>query len=241
MPKHLTLGTLSALLCGFLAAYAQTETKPPDAAAAPAKAADDAIVWWKFDDGKDAAAADASGKGNNGTLSESPAWVEGKVKGALSFPESKNSYVSVATVNGLQAGNSAHSIALWVKVAKLPETRAWILLLGNEGDGSHHWLINSAGETQFGVWGGNQVKPKLEVGAWKHVVITFDGTTLKGYLDGQKVEEIDATFNLQGVPLTVAQAHNSENAFEGQMDDLRLYAKALSEKEVAELAKAGAK
>jgi hypothetical protein len=39
----------------------------------------------------------------------------------------------------------------------------------------------------------------------------------------------------------VAQTHNSENAFEGQVDDLRLYAKALSEKEVAELAKAGAK
>lgn len=216
---------------------------PPPAAEKPAepKAADDAILCWKFDDAKGTAAADASGKKNDGALTGEAAWVEGKVKGALSFPEGKESCVTLAAVNGLAAGNTAHSIAAWVKVAKLPENRAWILLVGNEGEGAHHWLINNAGETQFGVWGGNQVKPALAVGQWKHVAVTFDGKELVGYLDGQKVESTEATFNLQGVPLTVAQVHNGENGFEGQFDDLRVYARALSAKEIAELAKAGAK
>jgi len=224
-------------------APAETPKPPPPAAEKPAepKAADDAILCWKFDDGKGTAAADASGKKNDGTLTNEPAWVEGKVKGALSFPEGKESCVTLAAVNGLAAGNTAHSIAAWVKVAKLPENRSWILLLGSEGEGSHHWLINNAGETQFGVWGGNQVKPALTVGQWKHVAATFDGKELVGYLDGQKVESTEAAFNLQGVPLTVAQVHNGENGFEGQFDDLRVYARALSAKEVAELAKAGAK
>jgi hypothetical protein len=215
----------------------------PPAAEKPAepKAGDDAVLYWKFDDGKGTAAADASGKKNDGALTGEAAWVEGKVKGAISFPEGKESYVAVATVNGIAAGNTAHTVAAWVKVAKLPENRAWILLLGSEGEGSHHWLINNAGETQFGVWGGNQAKPALAVGQWKHVAITFDGKTLTGYLDGQKTESTEATFNLQGVPLTVAQTHNGENGFEGQVDDLRVYARALSDKEVAELAKAGAK
>ena len=251
MMKSVALGALGACLCMSSAALAQTEVKPaapvaaaataaPAAAAAPAKA-DDAILRWALDDAKDKTAVDSSDKKNNGTIDGEAAWVEGKVKGALSFPEGKNSSVSVATVNGIQPGNSAHTVAAWVKVTKLPETRAWVLLLGAEGDGSNHWLINSAGETQFGVWGGNQVKPKLEVGVWKHVAITFDGTTLKGYLDGQKAEEIDAAFNLQGVSLSVAQAHNGENSFEGVVDDLRIYARALSDKEVAALAKIEAK
>jgi hypothetical protein len=221
---------------------AQPVEKPADKPAAqPAEKKDDAILYWKFDEGKGTTVADASGKDNNGTLSNEPAWGDGKVKGAITFDSGKSSYASVASVNGLTAGNSAHTIAAWVKVTKLPENRAWVLLLGNEGDGSHHWLLNSAGETQFGVWGGGQVKPKLEVGAWKHVATTFDGTTLKGYLDGQQVETAEATFNLQGVPLTLAQVHNTENAFDGQFDDVRVYARALSDKEVADLAKAGAK
>jgi hypothetical protein len=213
---------------------------PPPAAEKPAepKAGDDAVLYWKFDDGKGAAAADASGKRNDGAITGEAAWVEGKVKGAISFPEGKECYAAIANVNGIAAGNTAHTIAAWVKVAKLPENRAWILLLGSEGEGSHHWLINNAGETQFGVWGGNQAKPALAVGQWKHVAITFDGKNLTGYLDGQKTESTEATFNLQGVPLTVAQTHNGENGFEGQVDDLRVYARALSDKEVADLAQA---
>jgi hypothetical protein len=79
------------------------------------------------------------------------------------------------------------------------------------------------------------------VGQWKHVAVTFDGTTLTGYLDGQKTESSEATFTLQGVPLAVAQIHNGENYFEGQVDDLRIYARALTDKEVADLAKQGGK
>ena len=44
---------------------------------------------------------------------------------------------------------------------------------------------------------------------------------------------------LTGIGL--AQAHINENYFEGQLDDLRIYTRALSAKEVADLAKAGTK
>jgi hypothetical protein len=214
--------------------------KPVEKPAEAPKPAGDALVWWKLDDAKGTTAADASGKKNDGTVTGDAAWGEGKVGGALTFPEGKDSYVSLGTVKDLAAGNTAHTIAAWVKVTKLPENRAWMLLLGSEGEGSHHWLINNAGETQFGVWGGNQAKPALEVGKWKHVAITFDGKTLTGYLDGQKTESTEATFNLQGVGLTIAQVHNGENSFEGAYDDVRVYGRALSDKEVADLAKAPA-
>lgn len=240
----------AAALLASIVLCARAEDKKPDAPAAPAadaKAAPAAtgteglVLLWKLDDAKGDVATDSTDKKNNGTLDNKPTWVDGKVGGAISFDEGKSSSISLATVNGVAEGNTPHTIAAWIKVTKLPDNRAWILLLGNEGEGSHHWLINNAGETQFGAWGGNQVKPALKTGEWAHVAITFDGTKLVGYLNGAQTESTDATFNLAGAPLTVAKVHNDENAFEGQVDDVRVYSRALTDKEVAALAKAGTK
>jgi hypothetical protein len=125
----------------------------------------------------------------------------------------------------------------WIKVDKLPESAHGFCFLPAEGDGSHDWLIHPNGEAAFGVWGGSQVKPKPEVGKWKHVAVTFDGTTLTGYANGEKVQSVAATFALKGVPLTVVQPHLGENGFEGQFDDLRVHDRALSAAEVADLAR----
>lgn len=224
------------------AAAEAPKADPPKTDTAAAKPADTKavapILHWKLDDGKGTSATDVAGK-NNGNVAGEVAWVaEGKVGGALSLPDDKSCSVTVDSVSGLEAGNTKHTIAMWVKVSKLPANRAWVLLLGSEGAGSHHWLLNSAGETQFGVWEGGQVAPKLEVGKWVHVATTFDGTKLTGYVDGQKVGDVEATFNLQGVPLTVAKDHNGENCFDGTIDDVRIYASALSADEIAALAKA---
>src|SRR5262249_25132959 len=113
--------------------------------------------------------------------------------------------------------------------------RAWIALLGNEGSGSEHWLINSAGITQFGVWNGGQTNPTLPIGVWKHVATTFDGATLACYVDGVLVGSTTATFNLQGALLTLAQSHLNENYFNGSLDDVRIYNRALSAGEIAAL------
>ncbi|MCK4968866.1 MAG: LamG domain-containing protein, partial [Candidatus Aenigmarchaeota archaeon] len=114
----------------------------------------------------------------------------------------------------------------------LPLNRAWILLLGDEGAGSHHWLIDSAGLTQFGVWGGGQVQPELSLGVWNHVVITHNGTFVRGYVNGFYFENDPATFNLQGIPLTLAKNYVGENFFNGTIDHVRIYNKSLNQEQV---------
>ena len=192
---------------------------------------------WSLNEGSGTVAGDSSGNGNNGTLFNGPVWSAGKVGGALSF-DGVSSYVGLSNVAGLVPGNTPHTIAAWVKVNALPSNRAWILLLGNEGNGAHHWLINSAGGTQFGVWGGGQVNPTLPVGTWVHVATTFDGTTLSGYVNGVLIGTSAASFNLTGMPLSLAQQHLGENYFNGQLDEVRVYDYALSAAEVAALVSA---
>jgi hypothetical protein len=136
---------------------------------------------WNLDENSGTTAHDSL-LNNDGTI-YGATWTTGKIGSALSY-DGVDDYVSVASVSGL-SGNTPHSIEAWVKVNSLPSNRAWILLLGNEGVGSHHWLINSQGGTQFGVWGGGQTQPTLPVGQWTHIAITFDGTTLKSYVNGE--------------------------------------------------------
>ncbi len=193
------------------------------------------LLQWNLDEGSGTVAGDSSGTGNAGTLSGGITWVPGVNGTAVSF-DGASGAAKIASVSGLGSGNVPHTVAAWVKVTQLPANRAWILLLGNEGTGAHHWLINSSGVTQFGVWSGAQLNPALPVGQWTHVAITFDGSTLTGYVNGVAIGSKAATFNLQGDPLTVAQAHLGENYFNGAVDDVQVYDRALSAAEVAALA-----
>lgn len=195
---------------------------------------DNLVLWHKLDEASGATAADSSGNTNTGTVIGGATWTPGRVDGGLSC-DGVDDGVTVSAVAGFAAGNTPHTISTWIKVNALPSNRAWIALLGNEANGSHHWLINNAGTTQFGVWGGGQLQPVLPVGQWKHVVMTFDGTTLRGYVDGVTNGSVAATFNFAGVPFTVARQHNSENYFNGTVDDVRIYKRALSAAEVLQI------
>src|SRR5579872_2920004 len=204
------------------------------------------VGYWKLDDtsspSKDSALTnDLTWAGTPAPSTDIPTATTFPDPHSLSFNGSTD-YANIAALTGLAAGNTPHSIAAWVKVKALPANRAWILLLGNPTTGAHHWLINSSGSTQFGVWGGGQVQPALTVGAWQHVAITFDGTTLTGYLNGSRLASnptAAGTFNLQGIPFEVAQAQLGENDFNGLLDDVRLYNRPLTAPEVQALAAGG--
>ena len=198
---------------------------------------DNLVLNWKLDETSGTVAADASGRSNSGAVGGGATWVAGKVGGALQF-DGNSGAVATANVGGLPGGNQAHTLAAWVKVKTLPPKRAWIALLGDAGVGAHHWLINSNGVTQFGAWNGNQVSPVLAVGTWKHLAVTFDGATQTGYVDGVAVGSTSATYQLKGVSLKVARAVDWENAFNGVVDDIRVYSRALNASEVSALASA---
>jgi hypothetical protein len=193
------------------------------------------VLWWKLDDGKGALATDSSGNGNNGTLVNTPTWANGTAGGALSF-NGGNQHIEIAKVAGLETGNTAHTIAAWVKIDALPKGRTFFVLLGQEGPGAHHWLIDGGGGAQFGPWLGAQVRPRIIIGRWTHFAITFDGTTLIGYVNGSPIGDTKATFNLKNTSLTVAQEHDHGDSLNGMIDEVRVYKRALSAAEVAALA-----
>ena len=90
---------------------------------------------------------------------------------------------------GLPSGNSARSVELWVKT-----TSTGTQSLVGWGNTSDHQAF------QLGLVGGNQIQlvswgddrnftaaSPIATGFWRQIVITYDGTTLTVYLDGQSL------------------------------------------------------
>lgn len=183
---------------------------------------------------------DMTGNGNVGFL-PGPISETGKIGEALNF--TTRGGVTVAKVNGLAPGNTPHTIAAWVKVTALTPQRQWLLMLGNYASWNHHWLLQAGGGTQFGVWGVVSLAPSLPVGTWVHVATTFDGTTLKSYVNGVLSQSTPATFNLSavagGIPLYVGlrniSVHPTEYDFNGMLDDVRIYNTALNSSEITQV------
>ena len=78
------------------------------------------------------------------------------------------------------------------------------------------------------------------VGAWNHIAATFDGTTLKCYLNGTFFAEKAITQQLTKTNLTIGARANSASGghasatgfFQGFMNDVRIYDHVISEKEI---------
>src|SRR5262249_31529616 len=91
--------------------------------------------------------------------------------------------VTTPLVGGTLSGNGAHTIEAWIRPDPMPPTspRTWPLLLGNPGQGAHHWLLGATADPmkpiiQFGGWStpnGQVYGVTLPANQWTHVAATW--------------------------------------------------------------------
>jgi len=215
-------------------------------------ATDESLVgWWMLDEGSGDRAADSSGYGNNGTLF-GPNWVVGQIKGALSF--SGQSYVEVPDAPSLNSFGNTVTISAWISANSLGNWRG-ILVKGGIpvvaspgldeapfamqmwGDGALRFAANwgqPAGGTGNGTW--NSSNLRIPVGQWAHVAITYDGSTIRFFIDGEMdPEEVpqELVFGTTDQPLSLGvDWPGGDEFYDGAMDDVRLYSRALTQEEL---------
>jgi concanavalin A-like lectin/glucanase superfamily protein/hydrazine synthase alpha subunit-like protein len=82
---------------------------------------------------------------------------------------------------------------------------------------------------------------RLLNGGWHHLAATFDGQVMRIYLDGQWIDELARPGRLKAGSAAAAWIASSRGReyFQGAIDDLRLYSKALTGKQIFQLASAG--
>ncbi len=195
--------------------------------------------YWKFDEGRGTVAKDSSGNGNNGTLTGGPTRQIGKFGGDLNF-DGVDDYV---VTNSFNLPNT-FTVSAWVKPASQPanylriaETsyaNGFYLGLDTTDDPGYKWIVNNP-TSPFGTAEGGT----LTFGAWTHVVGTYNGTTGVLYVNGVNVGS--DTFNDPGSDTNVVTiGRNNPLAmeyFNGEIDDVRIYKRALSATDVNNLYK----
>jgi hypothetical protein len=195
------------------------------------------VAWWRFDDGSGTTAMDSSGNGNDGTLSGNPQWVGGQLGGALDF-SGTNSRV---TAPHIPLDNRSFTIALWVNLGQ--NTSEHIAISqgpGSTNNGLHLRLGGSgnppAGGLNFGFYANDLVTGGglLELNTWYHLgfVYDVDAQQKRIYVGGALVDEATSTPFLGTTQDTLIGSWNSDQWFEGMIDDVQIYDEALTENNI---------
>jgi len=201
-------------------------------------------AWWKMDEGTGARTADASGRGNAGIVAGAPppSWTSGVSSNGLFFEGNGASFVVVAGSRNLGVISNAITVAAWVRPVSF-NAHVVTKWLGNGAtDGS--WILSvtqgKAGLELFlngvytplpgnTVWSGD--------GEWHHIAGTYDGSTMSVYLDGSFDGSRSASgkIDIVNASLFLGQQPDGSFPYEGDMDNVRIYNRALTAAEILQL------
>jgi Concanavalin A-like lectin/glucanases superfamily len=164
-------------------------------ATSPALAASGPVGVWKLDEGSGATVSDSSGNGNNGVLSGGVSWVQGVSGSALRFDGSTGE-VKIADNTALEP-RSTVTVTAWIKRAGSPGTFRYVVAKGANGciAASYGLYSGPDGGLEFYVSHGKgsiyarspDAGQRAWDGNWHLAVGTYDGSTVRLYLDGVEV------------------------------------------------------
>jgi len=219
----------------------------------------DVLAVWLFEEGSGEMVTDSSGKGNNGDFTSSndivgPNWAAGKFGGGLHFPEGgENWVVMVGPVLPLETVDI--TMGVWVKPGDTQNTHANIISSHNgfkgisfeqAGDQLNRYNvpIGTAGadEQKRADWSWNTqndtLNTQLVTNEWNHFVVTKTGGRTTQYLNGEITVEgdVDPGPVLEPDRVYIGSGRiwgdDSGRWFNGTIDDLFIFARALSQGEI---------
>jgi formylglycine-generating enzyme required for sulfatase activity len=195
------------------------------------------VAWWRLDDGSGSSARDSSGNDNHGTLHGDPQWTAGKIGGALDF-DGDGDYVDCGNPDMFNFDEQVTAGA-WINLRSVPGSSRAIVAKGENG-----WrlaLTRSTSGFEFAVAGRDFGYPgtlsgiQVAFGEWHHVCGTYDGETIRIYIDGQ----MDGTSNYtRGIATNNVNLLIGDNPqwtgrfWDGLIDDVFVFSRALSDDEI---------
>ncbi len=201
----------------------------------------DEIGYWPLDATSGTIAVDATGNGNNGTVAGATWTTNGEVNGCLSFNGASN-YVQISNTIG-----NDFSIVFWVKTTQTAGTGKWFQGAGlvdgdSPGTANDFGTALSGGKFAFGVGNPDTTlvsTSSINDGAWHECVATRmqSNGALNLYVDGTL--QAAGTGNTNSLTtsayLRFGQILSGGGFFNGSLDEIKIYNRALGNNEVSAL------
>lgn len=187
----------------------------------------------------DGDANDDSGNGNNGVIHGVTPTNDrhGNVDGAYHF-DGTAAYIEVLDSDSLRQVGQTVTLSAWVKIDGWYSGWASILCKGASG-GQPRVQINNNGRWQFDSQANEILASQSpHLNSWCHVAVTYTPTQLSAYLNGELIGTKVPAASLVGKqePLYIGIDPNGNVEYlKGDMDEVRVYNRALSAAEVRAL------
>ena len=201
------------------------------------------VGYWQFEGGDlSANILDETTNSNDGSCTNCPTWTaEGAIGGGYDF-DGVDSYIEVADSASLDISGSTVSVSAWIN----PEStqNGQVIMKSNTvttdipygfqiyEDGNIYIQATTTGGTGWQELGIGSYTP----GVWQHVTLTYDGITLRGYINGSQTNSNPHTGTVitNNDPLWIGGEAGGW-AFDGLIDEPHIYDRALSTTEIANL------
>ena len=197
------------------------------------------IALYNLDGNANDKSGNYNGTASNVTYAQSYINQGGVFNGSSSYIYAASSVLSPTT---------NYSVSVWCKWSSKPSTS--VGLVGNFKTGVTPQvgfvIAKASGLNTFGFWadgtatnGNVQGTTNFVTGQWYHVVGTYDGSNIKIYVDGtlEGTQAYTATPGTTDQPLVIGRWYGNYSGYyhDGQIDQVRIFNKALSTSEVATL------
>jgi len=195
------------------------------------------VAWWRLDDRSGSSARDSSGNDNHGTLRGDPQWTTGKIGGALDF-DGDGDYVDCGNPDMFNF-NEQITASAWINLRSVPGSSRAVVAKGEDG-----WrlaLTRSTSGFEFAIAGksfgypGTLSGSQVAFGEWHHVCGTYDGETIRIYVDGQVDGTRDYARGIATNDLNLFIGDNPQwtgRFWDGLIDDVFVFSRALSDDEI---------
>lgn len=194
------------------------------------------VGHWKLDGN----ASDSAG-GNHGTIFGDPTWANDPQRGWCLDLDGQDDYVDVGEDSSLTF-DDAITVACWIKVRRFD--RNWNAIITKGDD----WVLARTRDDDrvaflcLGLTGGGWPEVysnDVNDGEWHHIAGAYDGEELCLYQDGARVagKAVHGRINRNWKQVLIGENGQTYNRFwNGLIDDVRLYGRALEAEEIRILA-----
>jgi Concanavalin A-like lectin/glucanases superfamily len=215
-----------------------------------------ALEWHLDGISGDGSTPDSSGNGLNGEL-VNPQIVSGRFGNAFFFGAEGPTTVVTRNPGARLEPSDNLSVVAWIKNGFSPGSYKYLVAKGARGCAAASYALYTGGSGGLGFYidDGTQAHLSPEAGTgiwngdWHAVAGTFDGQTVRLYLDGLEVgggspaaSKIDYAAATSSNDLQLGSYPNGncniDVYYRGAMDEVRVYSRALTAGEIGELAKA---
>jgi YVTN family beta-propeller protein len=202
--------------------------------AQPAWAQSGLVAGYSFNEGSGNTVQDASNRDNDGTIAGATWTASGRYGGALTF-DGTSAVVNIPNSPSLTL-TTAMTLEAWVRPTQVDGEWRDVVYKGND----NYFLEATSNRGGRPATGGTFTRSNvygpaaLPVNAWTHLAATFDGSTLKLYVNGAVVSSGSrgGTLATSGSPLQIGGDSVFGQYFAGTIDEVRVYNIALTDAQV---------